>query len=281
MNISDQSSVTLSFHLEPSNCGLCVSVSSEGDQQAIVSQLMARRRTAKMLVVVVIVFFICFMPNYVWNILRHTVSLQLGSINHLVPAITLITQLLVYTNSCTNPIIYNFMSASTVSLGIGTLGPSVWFRIMAFLVQESSIIFKGTESSSFQSLRKFAVIEIFAKSSSEFSKRRHLVKIVSPDSSSDQIRWGLLSEQVSEGVPVGMRMLFAVFPAGETTAKPSPPALWPSGKDTRSEIGRYGFDPGPSQTKDFKIGITVVADLPRVWHYGFSATSGRPGVRIM
>ncbi|KAK3794603.1 hypothetical protein RRG08_003751 [Elysia crispata] len=83
---------------------------SEGDQQAIVSQLMARRRTAKMLVVVVIVFFFCFMPNYVWNILRHTVLLQLGAINHLVPAITLITQLLVYTNSCTNPIIYNFMS---------------------------------------------------------------------------------------------------------------------------------------------------------------------------
>ncbi|GFS24424.1 hypothetical protein ElyMa_001663600 [Elysia marginata] len=35
-----------------------------------------------------------------------------------------------------------------------------------------------------------------------------------------------------------------------------PPALWLSGKDTRSEIGRYGFEPGPSQTKDFKIGIS-------------------------
>ncbi|GFS03495.1 hypothetical protein ElyMa_001151400 [Elysia marginata] len=34
------------------------------------------------------------------------------------------------------------------------------------------------------------------------------------------------------------------------------PALWPSGKDTRSEIGWYEFDPGPSQTKDFKIGIS-------------------------
>ncbi|GFR62297.1 hypothetical protein ElyMa_001867900 [Elysia marginata] len=34
------------------------------------------------------------------------------------------------------------------------------------------------------------------------------------------------------------------------------PPLWPSGKDTRSEIGRYGFDPEPSQTKDFKIGIS-------------------------
>ncbi|GFS23658.1 splicing factor, arginine/serine-rich 4/5/6 [Elysia marginata] len=34
------------------------------------------------------------------------------------------------------------------------------------------------------------------------------------------------------------------------------PTLWPSGKDTRSEIGRYGFDPWPSQTKDFKIGIS-------------------------
>ncbi|GFR82567.1 delta(24)-sterol reductase-like [Elysia marginata] len=35
----------------------------------------------------------------------------------------------------------------------------------------------------------------------------------------------------------------------------TPPALWPSGKDTRSEIERYGFDPRPSQTKDLKIGI--------------------------
>ncbi|GFS22257.1 hypothetical protein ElyMa_006946200 [Elysia marginata] len=34
------------------------------------------------------------------------------------------------------------------------------------------------------------------------------------------------------------------------------PALWPSGKDTRSEIVRFGFDPRPSQTKDFKIGIS-------------------------
>ncbi|CAG5128114.1 unnamed protein product, partial [Candidula unifasciata] len=81
-----------------------------GDQQAIVSQLMARRRTAKMLVVVVIVFFLCFLPNYIWNILRHSTNVNLESINESVPAITLITQLLVYTNSCTNPIIYNFMS---------------------------------------------------------------------------------------------------------------------------------------------------------------------------
>ncbi|GFS06060.1 hypothetical protein ElyMa_006534800 [Elysia marginata] len=34
------------------------------------------------------------------------------------------------------------------------------------------------------------------------------------------------------------------------------PALWPSDKDTRSEIERYGFDPRSSQTKDFKIGIS-------------------------
>ncbi|GFS11030.1 hypothetical protein ElyMa_006661700 [Elysia marginata] len=34
------------------------------------------------------------------------------------------------------------------------------------------------------------------------------------------------------------------------------PALWPSGEDTRLEIGRYGFDPRPSQIKDFKIGIS-------------------------
>ncbi|XP_059176686.1 orexin receptor type 2-like, partial [Physella acuta] len=81
---------------------------TEGDQQAIVSQLMARRRTAKMLVVVVIVFFFCFLPNHIWNILRHLVSVN--EINELAPVITLLTQVLVYTNSCTNPIIYNFMS---------------------------------------------------------------------------------------------------------------------------------------------------------------------------
>ncbi|CAL1534368.1 unnamed protein product [Lymnaea stagnalis] len=83
---------------------------TEGDQQqAIVSQLMARRRTAKMLVVVVVVFFLCFLPNYIWNVLRLSFSLP-DAINYLVPPITLITQLMVYTNSCTNPIIYNFMS---------------------------------------------------------------------------------------------------------------------------------------------------------------------------
>ncbi|XP_055886428.1 orexin receptor type 2-like isoform X3 [Biomphalaria glabrata] len=81
---------------------------TEGDQQAIVSQLMARRRTAKMLVVVVLVFFLCFLPNYVWNIIRHTCNLD--SINEFVPPITLISKLLLYANSCTNPVIYNFMS---------------------------------------------------------------------------------------------------------------------------------------------------------------------------
>ncbi|GFR61792.1 hypothetical protein ElyMa_001855600 [Elysia marginata] len=58
-------------------------------------------------------------------------------------------------------------------------------------------------------------------------------------------------------------------------------SMEPSGKDTRSEIGRYGFDPRPSQTKDFRIGILLVADPSSVWHYGFGAKSGRPGVRIM
>ncbi|GFR66677.1 mitogen-activated protein kinase kinase kinase kinase [Elysia marginata] len=57
------------------------------------------------------------------------------------------------------------------------------------------------------------------------------------------------------------------------------PALWPSGKDTRSELGRYGFDPRPSQTKDSKL--VLVADPPGVWHYGFSAKSGRPSIMIM
>ncbi|GFS01223.1 hypothetical protein ElyMa_001091300 [Elysia marginata] len=44
--------------------------------------------------------------------------------------------------------------------------------------------------------------------------------------------------------------------------------------------GGAWFDPRPSQTKDFKIGI-LAADPSSAWHYGFSAKSGGPGVRIM
>uniref|UniRef100_A0A2C9KSD6 G-protein coupled receptors family 1 profile domain-containing protein n=1 Tax=Biomphalaria glabrata TaxID=6526 RepID=A0A2C9KSD6_BIOGL len=39
---------------------------------------------------------------------RHTCNLD--SINEFVPPITLISKLLLYANSCTNPVIYNFMS---------------------------------------------------------------------------------------------------------------------------------------------------------------------------
>ncbi|GFR85193.1 hypothetical protein ElyMa_004167600 [Elysia marginata] len=69
--------------------------------------------------------------------------------------------------------------------------------------------------------------------------------------------------------------------AAEASSTNRRPPLWPCGKDTRSELGRYGFDPRPSHTKDLKIGTVLVADPPGVWHYGFSAKSSRPGVRLM
>ncbi|ESO92654.1 hypothetical protein LOTGIDRAFT_162575 [Lottia gigantea] len=70
-------------------------------------QLQARRRIAKMLIVVVICFILCFLPGYVWNILRLT--------NHPIidvtpSAVGLTVHLLIYINSSINPLIYNFMS---------------------------------------------------------------------------------------------------------------------------------------------------------------------------
>ncbi|GFS27847.1 hypothetical protein ElyMa_005310200 [Elysia marginata] len=57
------------------------------------------------------------------------------------------------------------------------------------------------------------------------------------------------------------------------------PALWPSGKVLAQRSGGAWFDPQPSQTKDFKLGISSYP--PSVRHYGFSVKSGRPSVRIM
>ncbi|GFR57960.1 calcium-activated chloride channel regulator 1 [Elysia marginata] len=41
-------------------------------------------------------------------------------------------------------------------------------------------------------------------------------------------------------------------PSPETTT----PALWPSGKTLAQRSGGAGFDPRPSQTRDFKTGIS-------------------------
>ena len=43
---------------------------TETDSKAIMTQLKARRRTAKMLIIVVVVFIICFLPVYIWNMIR-------------------------------------------------------------------------------------------------------------------------------------------------------------------------------------------------------------------
>ncbi|GFS23356.1 hypothetical protein ElyMa_001637800 [Elysia marginata] len=43
--------------------------------------------------------------------------------------------------------------------------------------------------------------------------------------------------------------------------------------------GGTGSFPGRVKPKTLKL--VLVADAPGVWHYGFSAKSGRPGVKIM
>lgn len=49
---------------------------SEGSQNAVASQVRARRRIAKMLIVVVVVFILCFLPVYTWNIIRLSVAIN-------------------------------------------------------------------------------------------------------------------------------------------------------------------------------------------------------------
>ncbi|GFS02574.1 hypothetical protein ElyMa_006448000 [Elysia marginata] len=57
------------------------------------------------------------------------------------------------------------------------------------------------------------------------------------------------------------------------------PALWPNGKTLAQRSGGVGSIPGRVKLRTSKL--VLVADPPGVWHYGFSAKSGRPGVRIM
>ncbi|GFS08610.1 hypothetical protein ElyMa_003018000 [Elysia marginata] len=50
-------------------------------------------------------------------------------------------------------------------------------------------------------------------------------------------------------------------------------------KTLAQRSGGTGSIPGRVKPKTLKL--VLVADPPGVWHYGFSAKSGRPGVRIM
>ncbi|XP_076462097.1 orexin/Hypocretin receptor type 1-like [Babylonia areolata] len=85
---------------------------TETESKANQTQLNARRRTAKMLIVVVIVFIVCFLPVYIWNMIRLVAPESLVFLDpHLVSGITLGSHLLLLINSCINPLIYNFMSA--------------------------------------------------------------------------------------------------------------------------------------------------------------------------
>ncbi|GFR65425.1 hypothetical protein ElyMa_000203400 [Elysia marginata] len=52
-------------------------------------------------------------------------------------------------------------------------------------------------------------------------------------------------------------------------------ALWPSGKTLAQRLGGVGSIPGRVKPKALKL--ILAADPPSVWHYGFSAESGRPG----
>ena len=51
-------------------------------------------------------------------------------------------------------------------------------------------------------------------------------------------------------------------------------------KTLAQDSGGLGFDPWPSQTKDFKI-LWLVAVPLSVWYYGSRAKTGQPGVSIM
>ncbi|XP_050402927.1 orexin receptor type 2 isoform X1 [Patella vulgata] len=91
--------------------GKALTEGMQGMQDKVSHQLRSRRRAAKMLIVVVIVFILCYLPVYIWNILRMT---NLDLINRIpdkkVSGIGYTAHLLIYLNSSINPVIYNFMS---------------------------------------------------------------------------------------------------------------------------------------------------------------------------
>ncbi|GFR78093.1 hypothetical protein ElyMa_002253000 [Elysia marginata] len=57
------------------------------------------------------------------------------------------------------------------------------------------------------------------------------------------------------------------------------PTLWPSGETLAQISGGAGSIPGRVKPRTLKLVLS--ADPPSVWRYGFSAESGRPGIRIM
>ncbi|KAL8561671.1 hypothetical protein ACOMHN_054969 [Nucella lapillus] len=84
---------------------------TETESKANQTQLKARRRTAKMLIVVVVVFIVCFLPVYIWNMIRLVDPYLVMYLDaELVSGVTLGAHLLLLINSCINPLIYNFMS---------------------------------------------------------------------------------------------------------------------------------------------------------------------------
>jgi hypothetical protein len=75
------------------------------------NQLIARRKAAKMLISVAVLFAICFLPVHLLNIMRFAAPAQLMSIlGSYLSMVFQFSHVIVYVNSCVNPLIYNFMS---------------------------------------------------------------------------------------------------------------------------------------------------------------------------
>ena len=78
------------------------------------AQLIARRKAAKMLISVAVLFAICYLPIHLLNILRFIgKDLLENSLGDYAIKAFQIAHILVYLNSCVNPLIYNFMSGNT------------------------------------------------------------------------------------------------------------------------------------------------------------------------
>ncbi|CAF0958061.1 unnamed protein product [Brachionus calyciflorus] len=75
------------------------------------NQLIARRKAAKMLIAVAAMFAVCYLPIHILNILRFTGAKFLeDTLGKYLRIIFQTAHILVYVNSCINPLIYNFMS---------------------------------------------------------------------------------------------------------------------------------------------------------------------------
>ncbi|XP_059176057.1 orexin receptor type 2-like, partial [Physella acuta] len=85
--------------------------SDEASANVPKAQMLLRRKKAKMLIVVVALFAVCYLPVYVFFILRYTRILDYFPVYTIQP-IVMFSHWLCYFNSAVNPTIYNFMSCN-------------------------------------------------------------------------------------------------------------------------------------------------------------------------